>query len=220
VKQSKTTLLGVIWLLLRREIAVEAADRQTVATVAPFVAVVVLAAGLSFGPRTAVLAATGPGVIWLVVLITAVPLAPIVAVTEASDGAWDLLRGLCAPGPLFIGKLVAMWLRLVLGWGLATALAAALFATSPRAPALAAGLLGTLGVAALTVLLGTVLPASTRRPALLAVLLLPAALPALIAGVQAATADASATPWLALLGVFDVLTLTVAWAVYPALLED
>lgn len=208
------------WLVLRRELAVEAADRQTLVTVAPFVAVLALAGGLAFGPRPSVLTATGPGLVWLVVLVAAVPLAPAVAVAEAANDAWDLLRALTTPGGLLVGKLAAMWLRLLAGWALATALIAALFGVAPSAPAAAGGLLGTLGVAALTVLLGTLLPASTRRPALLAVLLLPAALPALLAGTEAATASVRAGPWLALLAVFDLLTLTVTWALYPALLED
>lgn len=208
------------WLLLRRELTVELASRETVATVAPFVGVLVLLAGLAFGPRSSVLTATAPGLVWLVVLVTAVPLAPGVAIAEAADDAWDLLRSVTSPGALLLGKLAAMWLRLLAGWGLATALVAALFQVAPTAAGVAGGLLGTIGVAALTVLLGALLPATARRPAMLAVLLLPASLPALVAGTATGTATVPAAPWLALLAVFDLLTLTVTWAVFPTLLED
>lgn len=207
-------------LVLRRELALEAASRETLVTVAPYVAVLVLLGGLAFGPQAGVLTATGPGVVWLVVLVTAIPLAPTVAVTEQHDDAWDLLRAITTPSTLLAGKLAAVWLWLLAGWGLATALTVALFGAGATAAGLAGGLIGTLGVAAVTVLLGALLPAATRRPALLAVLLLPATLPALVAGTQTATTGVPATAWLVLLAVFDVLTLTVTWAVFPALLED
>lgn len=208
------------WLVLRRELAVEAAGRETLVAVMPYVGVLVLLGGLAFGPRPFILAATGPGLVWLVVLVIAIPLAPTVAVAEAGEDAWDLLRGLTTAGTLLTGKLAAVWLWLLTGWALATVLVAGLFGVRPLAGGVAGGMTGTLGVAAVTVLLGTLLPAGVRRPALLAVLLLPASLPALIAGTQTATADVAPGPWLALLAVFDVLTVTVAWAVFPALLED
>jgi heme exporter protein B len=208
------------WRLVRRELTVEAASRETLVTVAPFVGVLMLLGGLAFGPRPPIFAATGPGMVWLAVLVTAVPLAPMVAVAEAAEDAWDLLRAVVTPGALLAGKLAAMWLRLTVAWGLASALVAALFGVPVPAAGVAAGLIGTLGLAALTVLLGTLLPAGARRPALLAVLLLPAGLPALVAGTETATAGVPPGPWLALLAVFDLLTLTVTWAVYPTLLED
>ena len=208
------------WLLLRRELTIEAASRDTLVTVAPFVGVLVLLGGLAFGPRPAVFAATAPGMVWFAVLVTAVPLAPSVSAAEAADDAWDLLRAIATPGALLAGKLAAMWLRLLTTWGLTTALVATLFAVPVTTSGLVGGLIGTVGVAAVTVLLGTLLPPDARRPALLAVLLLPASLPALVAGTQTATAGVPTAPWLALLAVFDLLTLTVTWAVFPTLLED
>ena len=208
------------WLVLRRELAVETAGREALVTVAPFVGVLVLLGGLAFGPRPAVLAATAPGMTWLAVLVTAVPLAPGVAVAEAADDAWDLLRAITTPAALLAGKLAATWLRLAAAWALVTVLAAALFGATVPVSGLAAGPLGTLGLATLTVLLGTLLPSTARRPALLGLLLLPAGLPALVAGTESATVGVPAAAWLALLAVFDLLALTVAWAVYPILLED
>lgn len=207
-------------LVFRRELAVEAAARETIVTVGPYVAVLILLGGLAFGPSPTALAATGPGLVWLVALVTAVPLAPSVTVAEAADDAWDLLRAVTAPGALLAGKLAAVWLWLLAAWALATGLVAGLLGVAPTGAGVLAGALGTLGLSAVTVLLGTLLPTSSRRPALLAVLLLPAAMPALVAGTQAATAGVAATAWLALLAVFDLLTVTLTWAVFPALLED
>lgn len=220
VKVPRAAVARPGWLLLRRELTIEAASRETLVTVAPFVGVLVLLGGLAFGPRPAVFAATAPGMVWFAVLVTAVPLAPSVAVAEAAEDAWDLLRAITAPGALLAGKLAAMWLRLLTAWGFTTALVAALFGVPATASGLFGGLIGTVGVAAVTVLLGTLLPAGAHRPALLAVLLLPASLPALVAGTETATAGVPAAAWLALLAVFDLLTLTVTWAVFPTLLED
>ncbi len=207
-------------LVLRRELAIEAAARETLVTVGPYVAVLALLGGLAFGPRPEVLSATAPGLVWLIVLVTAIPLAPTLAVAEHHDDAWDLLRAITTPAALLAGKLAAVWLWLLAAWALATVLVLGLFGAGATGAGVVGGLIGTLGVAAITVLLGTLLPAATRRPALLAVLLLPAALPVLVAGTQTATAGVSAGAWLVLLALFDLLTLTVTWAVFPALLED
>lgn len=208
--------LAVGW----REIRLEAATREASITVLPFVAALLVLAGLGFGTDPQVLATVAPGLVWLVVLVAAVPLAPAVAVAERQDGCWDLLRGLVSPGALLAGKLLGLWLWLLGCWMTATGLAAALLgvAWTPLTPV--AGVLGALGVATLVVVLGTLLGGVTRRPGILAVLLLPIGLPALLAGSQAMTSGTPGWRWIALLAGFDLLVLTVAWAVYPTLLEE
>lgn len=206
-------------LVVRRELALERAGREASVTVAPYVAALLLAAGLGFDAAPRVLAATGPGMVWLAVLVAAVPLARGVAAAERAEGGWDLLRGLCGTGALVAGKVTALWLQLAAVWALATVLAAALLG-APVGPAAAfAGGLGTLAVAAVTAVFGLLLAGETRRPALLAVLVIPAALPALLAGTQAGSAT-SPWPWLALLAAFDAVLVTVTWAVVPVLLEE
>lgn len=206
--------------VLRRDVAVEFAGFEASAVVAPFVLAAVLLAGLGFGPAPDVLRAVAPGTVWLVVLVAATPLARTVAAAEREEGSWDLLRALVSPAALLGGKLAALWLWLATAWGVATLLVSALFATPPRAPALLAGLLGTLGLAAVTTLLGLAVAGDTRRTALLGVLLLPAGLPALLAGVQVSTVGVDPWPWIALVGAYDLIALAVVWAVFPVLLEE
>lgn len=207
-------------LLAGREIALELAGRAVASTAVPFVTALVVLAGLGFGPRSGVLAATAPGLVWLVVLVAAMPLAPGVAGAERRDDCWDLLRALTRPAALLLGKAAAVWLWLLGCWALASVLVGALLAAPWRPVALAGGVLGTLGVATSIVVLGVLLPDGAQRPGLLAVLLLPGAVPVLLAGTQIATVGVPAAPWLALLAVYDAVTLTVAWAVFPTLLED
>lgn len=207
-------------LIAAREVAVELAGREAAATALPFVSVLVVMAGLAFGPDGQVLTATAPGMVWVAVLVAALPLAPGVAAAERYEGSWELLRALAAPGALLVGKVAALWLWLLGCWALASALVAVLLADTSMLPGLAAGLLGTLGVAGTTVVFGVLLPHGSRRPGLLAVLLLPVALPVLVAGTQAATPGVPPGPWLVLLAAYDLITLTVAWATFPVLLEE
>lgn len=202
-----------------REVALEAGARDAATVVAPFVAAAVLLAGLGFGQRPDVLVAVAPGLTWLVVLFAATPLARGVTAAERDEGCWDLLRALVPAGALLAGKVAAVWLWLAAAWSVAAVLSVGLFNTTLAASGIAAAGLGTVGLAAVTVTFGAVL-GGERRSGLLAVLLLPAGLPALLAGAQAATPGGEALPWLGLLVAYDLVTLAAAWAVFPVLLEE
>lgn len=205
-------------LVTRRDLAVEAATRDALTSVPPFVLVAVVLAGLGFGPQRAVLSAVAPGLVWLLVLTAAVPLARGVAAAELDDDAWDLLRALTRPAALFLGKAASLWIQAALTWSFGALLVAVLLDGRWSGAGLAAAALGTLGIAANIALFGTVL-GRMRRPALLATLVLTAGVPALVAGTQAALA-AHPGPWLLLLVVYDVITVTTAWAVFPVLLDE
>ncbi|MDP8978017.1 MAG: heme exporter protein CcmB, partial [Actinomycetota bacterium] len=165
-----------------------------------------------------VLRAVAPGVPWLVVVLAAVPLARSVAAAEREEGCWDLLRALAPASALLWGKVAALWAWLAATWGVATLLTVALFNASTTATGAVAAGLGGLGLAGVTVTFGAILGAE-RRSGMLAVLLLPAGLPALLAGTQAATPGVEAGAWIALLAAYDLVTLAVAWAAFPVLLE-
>lgn len=207
-------------VLAGRDLTVEAAGRDTAVTVAPFAVAAVLLVGLGAGTAPETLAAVGPTVVWLVVLLAAVPVSGVLASQERQDGCWDLLRGLLQPTALLAGKVAVAWLLLSAVWAVTAVLVAVLYTVTLPAAAVVAGVLGTLGVATVTVLFAVVVSAQTRRPGLLGVLVLPAALPVLLAGAQAAAAPETAVAWLALLGAYDAVALAVAWAVFPVLLEE
>lgn len=206
--------------VLRREIAVEWAGREALVTTAPFVAAFVVLAGLAFGPTPRVLTATVGGSVWLAVLVATVPLSGSVAGAEQAEDTWDALRCLVPPGVLFAGKLVAVWLGLGLTWLLAEGLGVVLFDVPVPPQAVYGGVVGTLALAALTVAFGVLVASGARRRGLLAALLLPAGLPALLAGSQLASTNNSVLPWAVLVSVYAVVVVVAAWAVFPALLEE
>lgn len=208
------------WAVLRREIALESSGRDAAVTVLPVAAVVILLSGLAFGPRPSVLATTAPGALWLAVLLAAVPLSDRVTRAERAEDAWDLLRGVAPTGALLAGKTAAVWLALAATWTCAALLTIVFFGVSLPASAFPAAFAGTLAVAALTVTFGAVTADGTRRPGLLGVLLLPAALPVLLAGTQASTPGTPGGRWAALLAVFALVAVVAAWAVFPALVEE
>lgn len=207
--------------LLCRDLAVERASREATIAVAPFVVALVVLAGLAFGPSPEVLQATGPGVLWLVVVVAAIPLAGSVAAGEHRDGTWDQLRCLVPPAALLVGKLGFVWLGLLVTWSVTAVVVAALLGGLAATAAVVGGaVLGTLGLAAVLTVFGVLTGGGNRRGGLLAVLLLPAALPALLAGTQTATPGVPAGVWLVLLGAYDAVVIAAAWAVFPALLEE
>jgi heme exporter protein B len=211
---------GQVLAVFRRELAVERAGREALVTTVPFVAAFVVLAGLAFGPAPSQLQATAPGTAWLAVLVATVPLARTVAGAEVAEDTWDVLRGLVPAGALFAGKLLWAWSALALTWLLAQGLVTVLFDVRPAPQSIYGGAVGTLALAALTTGLGVLTASGPRRRGLLAALVLPAGLPALLAGTQLAAEQTAVLPWAVLATLYAAVVVTAVWAVFPALLEE
>lgn len=207
--------------VMTRELGVEVSGRHLSRAVVPFALAGVLLAGLAFGPAPSVLSAVAPGLPWLVVLLLGAPVALSVAVAEREDGCWDLLVGMAGPGPLLWGKMVAVWLWLASTWALTASGAVVVLGTAFAPAAVPAAVLGTLGLSSGVVVYGTVAASGGRTgTGLLTALIVPAGVPALLAGTQAGLLEVDPLPWLALLVAYDLTGLSVAWAVFPILLEE
>lgn len=205
------------YLVVRRDLAIETATREASATVPPLLMASLLLAGLGFELPPEMLAALAPGLVWLLVLTVAVPLARALLAAERDDDAWDLLRSLTSPSALLAGKTTSLCLQLWLVWGFGAVLAVALLGAHWSSAAVLAAALAMPGVAANGTVYGTLM-GEHRRPALLTTLVLTAGLPALVAGSQAAVTEQPG-PWFVLLVVYDLVTIVTAWAVFPVLLE-
>lgn len=205
-------------VLVRRDLAVEAATREALATVPPLILAGLLLAGIGLDLPPAALAAAAPGLLWLLVLSAAVPLARSVLAAERDDDAWDLLRSLARPSALLAAKATTLGLQLMLAWAIGAALAVALLGARWPGVAVLAAAIAMPGIAANVTIFGAVL-GEHGRPALLTVLVLAVGLPAYVAGTQVAVGEAAA-PWLVLLLVYDVVAVVVGWAIFPTLLEE
>ncbi|MGY1840558.1 MULTISPECIES: heme exporter protein CcmB [unclassified Modestobacter] len=216
---SAGSALGAVAVLVRRDVRIALGGVDALASVLPFVAAGVVLGGLVLGPDPADLRRTAPGLVWLLVLTAAVPLARLVAAAERDDDCWDLIRGLVPPGAVFLAKATVLWIALAATWVTGSVLAFLLLDGPVTIAGCAAAVLGLVGVAAGTTVFGALLAASTRGAGLLAALVLPAGLPALLAGTQATVAG-SPLPWLLLLVAYDLVAVAAAWAVFPSLVEE
>lgn len=206
--------------VLRREIAIERAGREVLTTTLPLAAAFVVLAGLAFGPAPQALEGTAGGTVWLAVLVACVPVARALLSADLTEEAWDVLRGLTTPGSLYAGKLLAVWAALGVVWAVALGLVVVLFDVRPSPAALGAGVLGTLALASLTTAVGVLVASGARRRGLLPALVLPAGLPALLAGAQLTAPGVPALPWVVLLASYAAVLVTASWAIFPALLEE
>jgi heme exporter protein B len=215
------TATGQAVAVLRRELAIERAGREVVTTALPLTAAFVVLGGLAFGPVPRDLANTAGGTVWLAVLVATVPVARALLSAELTEDAWDVVRGLTAPGSLYAGKLLAVWAALGSVWALASGLVVVLFDVwPPPVAALGAGVLGTLALASVTTTVGVLVASGARRRGLLPALVLPAGLPALLSGAQLSTPGVPALPWVVLLASYAAVLVTASWTVFPALLEE
>jgi len=129
---------------------------------------------------------------------------------------------------VFLGKAAAVTAELFMLEVVVVALVAALFDLSMgHAPLVLIGAfaLGTVGLAAVGSLFGVMSESPRAREAVFPLLVLPVAIPVLIAGVKATelvtTGRAGeAGQWLGLLVAFDAVVLGVGTLVYGQLLED
>jgi heme exporter protein B len=214
------TATGQVMAVLRRELAIERAGREILTTTLPLTAAFVVLAGLAFGPVPRELAVAAGGTVWLAVLVATVPVARALLSAELTEDAWDVVRGLTRPGSLYVGKLLAVWAALGTVWALALGLVVVLFGVWPPVAALGAGILGTLALASLTTAVGVLVAFGVRRRGLLPALVLPAGLPALVAGAQLSTPGVPVLPWIVLIAAYAAVVLAASWAVFPALLEE
>ena len=214
------TTSAQVLAVLRREAAVEGAGRELTVTTLPLAAAFVVLAGLAFGPDPQALVRTAGGTVWLAVLVATVPVARAVLSAELAEDAWDLLRGLTSAGALYLGKVLAVWGALGVVWLLTLGLVAVMFDVPPSPAALFAGIVGTLGLASLTTTVGVLVASGVRRRGLLPALVLPAGLPALLAGAQLTTPGVPVLPWAVLLAAYAAVLVAASWAVFPALLEE
>jgi len=211
-----------------KDLRLELRGRHAVGVVLPFAGTLLITLGLALGPGRALLEEAAPAALWLAVLFAAVLSVRAAYEAEGEDGALESV--LLAPvdrAAVFAGKVLAVVLQLSVLQATVALLVVGLFGVSlGMGPStLAAFGLGTVGLAAVGSLFGVLTESARAREAILPLLVLPLAVPVLIAATRTmALAQAGhggeAASWLALLLVFDLVFLSAGSLLFGYLLED
>jgi heme exporter protein B len=224
-----TAVLREAWAVLRKDLAVERRAKEGVNALGFFAVLLLFLFYFALGPDRERIRAALPGLLWLAFLLAGLLGLGRAFALERENECLDGLT--LAPGDkggIYLGK-VAGITALMLGMELCFVAATGLFYNLDLWPAvprlLAVAAAGTLGFAAVGTLFAAMTAQLRAREVLLPVLLLPLAVPVLLAAVRltewalAAEAWAVAWPWWQLLLGFDVVFLVVGLLVFEFVLE-
>ena len=215
-------------LVAGKDLRIEARARVGTGQVLPFALMVLVLFGFALDSERALLERTGPGLLWVAVLLAAVLAVQRSFAIEADDDARDALRlsGLDAAG-VFLGKAGAVAAQLVVLEAALVLGLAVLFGVSVRRPALlgAVCLLATIGLASAGTLYGMVASGLRVRDTLVPLLVMPVLAPVLLAAARASEVALGGVtddvwPWMRLLAVFATVYVTVGVVAFGALMEE
>ena len=219
-----------VWLVIQKDAQTEMRSFEVTMTSAFFAVLVVVLASMSFhgGPLSG--RAVMSGVIWLSVLFAAVlSLGRSWAREREGRALTGLLSSPLAPGALFLGKTISLFLFLLAIEVIVFPLAALFFSVEilSVAPGLCLlGLFASPGIAAAGTLFGSMSVRTSARDLAISVILLPLLSPVLltaVAGTRALLDGAEITQlggYLRLLGVYDLAFFAGGVGLFGALIED
>ncbi|HTI38662.1 MAG TPA: heme exporter protein CcmB [Vicinamibacterales bacterium] len=220
-----------VWLVVRKDVLVEARSREIVYTTLFFAVACVLVFAFGFVNEGRPVTDAAPGILWIAIAFSGTLALGRAFERERQN---ETLRALMiAPvdrPALYVGKLAGILLLLTVVEVIVVPLVALLFhAPLFSRPALLAALLaaGTTGFAAVGTLFAAMLVRARSRDVLLPVLLYPITIPVIIAGVRGTAALLQADvdvpmarAWLSMLVLFDVVFVTLAlWTFEPLMTE-
>ena len=221
----------IAWLVMRKDLRVELRSRELVYTTVFFATSCVLVFSFAFVRDGRPLAGVEAGIVWV-----ALAYAGQLALGRAFERelGQDALRALLlAPverSAIFVGKLLGIVLLMAVVEAAVVFLVTLFFSAALLEHAfwmVALLAAATVGFAAVGTLFAAMLARSQSRAVLLPVLLYPVTIPVLIAGVSGTIAILAPQPnfdqarfWLALIGFFDVVFLTLTlWTFEPLMSE-
>jgi len=223
--------LRTAWLVLRKDVAIEAKSWEVVTTTLFFAVACVLIFAVAFVKEGRPVEDAAAGILWIAIAFSGTL---ALGRTFERERYGETLRALLlAPAPrtaLYVGKLLGMLVLLAVAEALLVPMIALLFqATLFSRPVLLAGLLagGTIGFSAVGTLFAAMLVRARSRDVLLPVLLYPIIIPVIIAGVRGTAALLGAEPdeptaimWIGILAAFDTVFVTLAlWTFEPLMTE-
>ena len=202
--------------LLRRDLALGLRNLGETLTVLAFFVIAATLFPFGIGPEPQILARVATGIVWVVALLASLLPLERLFQSEADEGGLDQL--LLAPAPLealALAKCAALWIGNALPLIAVSPIVAAMLQLPSEAygTLIASLLLGTPSLALLGGIGAALAVGARKGSALLALIVLPLAIPVLIfavAAVEAQIGGLSVRPHLFLLAGFAVFWLTVA----------
>jgi heme exporter protein B len=227
------TLFRKAWIIARKDILAELRSREMLSTMGAFAALIILLFAFAFDLRTGSTGSTArastvtPGALWAVIRCRYA--GPGRSLTSEIDrGSFDAL--LLAPvdrSAIFLGKAIGIIIFMFVIEAVILPLFVIFFNQPFVQPVIILiVVLGTIGYGGIGTLLATMAANTRLREVLLPVLLLPIAIPALLAAVKctAGALDgrdfAEWANWFGLLVAFDLVMLGAAFLVYDYVVED
>ena len=223
--------LRTAWLVLRKDVAIEARSWEVLTTTLFFSTACVLVFAIAFVKDGRAVEDAAAGILWIAIAFSGTL---ALGRTFERERYGETLRALLlAPAPrpaLYVGKLLGILILLTAVEVLVVPLVALMFqAPLFGHPLLMLGLLaaGTLGFAAVGTLFAAMLVRARSRDVMLPVLLYPITVPVIIAGVRGTAAllapvadEPMARAWLAMLVFFDVVFVTISlWTFEPVMTD-
>jgi heme exporter protein B len=224
------TFWRVVWIVARKDLAIEARSRELINTTLFFALSCVIVFAVSF-VREGPLGDAAAGILWVAIAFSGTL---ALGRTFERERYGDTLRALLmAPGArpaIYVGKLIGVVTLLVVTEIVVVPLVALLFQARLFDNVLLMGallLFGTIGFASVGTLFAAMLTRARSRDVLLPILLYPVTIPVMIAGVRGTGALLDAAPqldmarlWIMLLVSFDVVFLTLSLWTFESLMTE
>ena len=224
-------VIRAAWLIARKDLRVEARNREIAYTTLFFAMACVLIFAFAFVVEGEPLADAAAGILWVAVAFSGtLALGRAFERERQSETLRALLLAPVERASVYLGKLIAL-LVLMIGVEIVIVPVIGVLFAMPigRAPLLLIGLIatGTMGFAAVGTLFAAMLVRAQSRDVLLPVLLYPMVVPVIVAGVRGTAAIFAVEPnfevartWLTMLIFFDAVFVTLAlWLFAPVMRE-
>ena len=220
--------LRKVWAIVRKDLTTELRSRELLSTMGAFAVLVILLFAFAFDLRVARAGTVAPGALWSVIAFAGILGLGRSIGSEIDRGVFDAL--LLTPvdrSAIFFGKAVGIILFMFLVEAVILPLFVIFFNLPFLQPMIIfIVLLGTVGYGGIGTLLSTMSASTRLREVLLPVLLLPIAIPALLAAVKCTAGALDGRPfdewfnWFGLLVAFDLVMVGAAFLVYEYVVED
>jgi heme exporter protein B len=224
----KTPLLRTIFTIVRKDLRAELRSKELISSMFLFALLSILIFSFALELERTAREEAITGVLWVTIVFASIIGLNRSMAMEREQGNFDGL--LIAPidrSAIFFGKFIGNLVFAVVVGLLLLPLMTILYNKSLLLPLLTLVLLlGTFGFSAIGTLLATMTVQTRARESLLPIVMMPVALPVLLAAVKASTGILNATPmgdwvtWLQILFVVDVVYIVTCFLLFPFVIEE